>query len=53
MNRKQKSVFPEMGSIHKGAPKRGNRFGEDLEERFRVEFVSSVVNSVLTMFPGA
>jgi hypothetical protein len=38
MNRKQKSVFPEMGTVHKGGPKRGNQFGPDLEERFRVEF---------------
>jgi hypothetical protein len=50
MNRKQQSVFPEMGSIHKGAPKRGDRFGEDLEERFRVEFGPETTEAQLRFY---
>ena len=38
MTRKQQSAFPEVGTIRKGSPKRGNRFGTDLNDRFRVEF---------------
>ncbi len=50
MNRKQQSVFPEMGSIHKGGPKRGDRFGEDLEERFRVEFGPETTEAQLRFY---
>jgi hypothetical protein len=38
MTRKQQTAFPEVGTVHKGGPKRGEYFGEDLEERFRIEF---------------
>jgi hypothetical protein len=43
MNRKQQSAFPEVGTIHKGKPKEGNRFGADLNERFRVEFAPDTI----------
>jgi len=38
MTRKQQTAFPEVGTVHKGAPKQDNRWGDDLEERFRIEF---------------
>lgn len=50
MNRKQQSVFPEIGSIHKGGPKRGDRFGEDLEERFRVEFGPETIDAQMRFY---
>lgn len=44
MTRKQQSAFPEVGTIRKGEPKEGNRFGADLNERFRVEFFPATEN---------
>ena len=45
MTRKQQTAFPEVGTIHKGAPKEGNRFGADLNEKFRIEFAPGTVSA--------
>ena len=50
MNRKQKSVFPEIGTVHKGGPKRGDHFGQDLEERFRVEFFPETIDPQMRFY---
>ncbi len=50
MTRKQNTAFPEVGTIHKGEPKQGNRFGADLEERFRVEFSPDTIDAQMRFY---
>ena len=50
MTRKQQSAFPEVGSIHKGEPKDGQRFGADLNERFRVEFAPDTTEAQMRFY---
>jgi hypothetical protein len=45
MTRKQQTAFPEVGTVHKGAPKQDNRWGDDLEERFRIEFAPDTLKA--------
>lgn len=45
MTRKQQTAFPEAGTVHKGAPKQDNRWGDDLEERFRIEFAPDTIKT--------
>ena len=50
MTRKQQTAFPEVGTVHKGAPKQDNRWGDDLEERFRIEFAPDTTDAQLHFY---
>ena len=50
MTRKQQTAFPEVGTVHKGAPKQDNRWGDDLEERFRIEFAPDTTDAQLRFY---